>query len=206
VTWIFTAIKNAAKQIMRITISFLYFLVPFLHRAQQWTERVGMPCDAETASRLFRQYVCSLPFSESDFTVGDGRRLNRLAVPNPFTVASHSNSTQQHGGPSLNSSSYEEDLHVLVPTRTYSKKSITSLTKEPIYIHSDISLPLLIYPDMSLPAETSTSLKEDTSFPLGSADEIASGGELQSVNLQSSLPKHKAQHFYIKELGLDRGI
>jgi hypothetical protein len=42
-----------------------------------------MLCDAEMASRLFRQYVCSLHFSESDFTVGDKRRLNRLAVPNP---------------------------------------------------------------------------------------------------------------------------
>jgi hypothetical protein len=90
-----------------------------------------MPCDEEMASRLFRQYVCSLHFLESDFTVGDRRRLKRLAVPNPFTVASHSNSTQHHGGPSLNSSSCEEDLHALVSTRTYSKKSITSLTKNP---------------------------------------------------------------------------
>jgi hypothetical protein len=30
--------------------------------------------------------------------VGDRRRLNKLAVPNPFRVASHSNSTQNHGG------------------------------------------------------------------------------------------------------------
>jgi hypothetical protein len=162
-----------------------------------------MPCDAEMASRLFRQYVCSLHFSESDFTVGD-RRLKRLAVPNPFTVASHSNSTQHHGKPSLNSSSCEEDLHVLVPTRTYFKKSITSLTKEPTQIHSDTSLASLISPDMSLLAETSTSSKEDTSFPLGSADEIASGGELRSITLQSSSLERKALHSIIKELGLDR--
>jgi hypothetical protein len=111
-----------------------------LHRVQLWAEGVGMPCDAEMASRLFRHHVCSLHFSESDFTVGDRRRLNMLAVPNPFTVASYSSSTQHHGGPSLNSTSCE-DLHVLVTTRTYSKKSITSLTKEPIQIHSDITLP-----------------------------------------------------------------
>ena len=161
-----------------------------------------MPCDAETARRLFRHHVCSLHFSESDFIVGDRRRLNRTAVPNPFTVASHSSSTQHHGGPSLNSSSCE-DLHVLVPARIYSKKSMTLLTKEPIQIHSDISLPSSVSPDISLPAEAST-LKEDTSFPLGSSDEIASGGELGSINLQSSSPKRKARRSLIKELGLDR--
>jgi hypothetical protein len=53
-----------------------------------------MPCDAETASILFRQHVYSLHFSESDFTVADRRRLNRLAVPNLVTVASHF--TQHH--------------------------------------------------------------------------------------------------------------
>jgi hypothetical protein len=46
--------------------------------------------------------------------------------------------------------------------------------------------------------------QQDTSFPLGSADEGASGGELGSISLQSSSPKHKAQHSLIKEFDLDR--
>jgi len=57
---------------------------------------------------------------------------------------------------------------------------------------------------MSVPAETSTFSKEDTSFPLVFANESASGEELRSVNLQSSSPKRKVQHSLIKDLGLDR--
>jgi hypothetical protein len=89
-------LKSNIKHKSQITISILYFLVPFVHRAHLWAERVGMPCDAEMASILFRQHVYSLHFSESDFTVGDSRRLNRLAVPNPVTVASHFTSAQCH--------------------------------------------------------------------------------------------------------------
>ena len=163
-----------------------------------------MPCDAEHARTLLRHYVCSLHFSETDFTVGDKTRLKRWAVPNRFTVASHSNLAQHHGGPSSNSSSSEEYLRVLVPTKTYSNKSTTSVTEEPIQNHSDTTLPSFISPDMSVPAETSTVSKGDTSFPLVSANESASGEELGSVNLQSSSPKRKARHSLIKKLGLDR--
>ena len=162
-----------------------------------------MPCDAEHARTLSMQYVCSLHFSETDSTKGDKTRLERLAVPNPFAVASCSNSAQHYGGP-LNSTSCEEYLHVLVPTKTYSKKSKTSRTEEPVQIHSDTSLPSFISPDMSVPAETCTFSQEDTSFSLVSASESASGEELGSVNLQSSSPKHKAWHSLIKDLGLDR--
>ena len=95
-----------------------------------------MTCNAEHIRKLSRQYVCSLHFSETYFTVGDETSLDRLAVPNPSTVTSHFNSVQYHGGSSMNFSSCEEDLHVLVPTKTYSTKSITSLTEEPIQIHS----------------------------------------------------------------------
>jgi hypothetical protein len=52
---------------------------------------------------------------------------------------------------------------------------------------------------MSVPAETSTFSKEDTSFPLVSANESASGEELGSVNLQISSPKCKAWHCLIKK-------
>jgi len=44
--------------------------------------------------KLSRQYVYSLHFSETDFTLGDETSLDRLAVQNPSTVASHSNSAQ----------------------------------------------------------------------------------------------------------------
>jgi hypothetical protein len=71
----------------------------------------------------------------------------------------------------LNSSSSEGKLHFLIPTKTYSKKSITSLTNEHIPIQSDTSLSSVISDNQSLPAETNTFSKEDTSFPLGSANE-----------------------------------
>jgi len=62
-------------------------------------------------------------------------------------------------------SSCEEDLHVLVPTKTYSMKSVTSLTKEYIPVHTDTSLPSVVSLDKSLPAEYNTFSEEDTSFP-----------------------------------------
>ena len=78
------------------------------------------------------------------------------------------------------------------------------MTEKPIQIHSETTLPSFIPPDMSVPAETSTVSKGDTSFPLVSANESASGEELGSANLQSSSPKRKARHSVIKKLGLDR--
>jgi heme/copper-type cytochrome/quinol oxidase subunit 2 len=45
-----------------------------------------MACNAEHARKLSRQYVCSLHFSETDFTLGDETSLDRLAVPNPSTL------------------------------------------------------------------------------------------------------------------------
>ena len=78
---------------------------------------------------------------------------------------------------------FEEYLQVLVPTKTYSKKSQNSVAEETNQIHSDTSLASFISPDMFVPAETSAFLKKDTSFPLVSANESASGEELGSVNL-----------------------
>jgi hypothetical protein len=141
---------------------------------------------------------------ETEFTLADETHPDRLAVPNLCTVVSHSHAAHHLEESSLNSSSSEEDLHVLVPTKIYSKKSKTSLTEEPIEIHSDTSLPSFISPDMSVPAETSSFSKEDTSFPLVSVNESASGEGLGSVNLQRSSPKRKARHSLIKDLGLDR--
>jgi len=57
-------------------------------------ERLGTPSNAEHARKQSRQYVCSLHFSETEFTLGDETSLDRLAVPNPSTVASHPISAQ----------------------------------------------------------------------------------------------------------------
>jgi hypothetical protein len=46
-------------------------------QAQLWAEKLGMPCDAQHVRTLSRQYVCSMHFSETDFTVGDKIRLER---------------------------------------------------------------------------------------------------------------------------------
>jgi hypothetical protein len=72
--------------------------------------------------------------------------------------------------------------------------------------HSSQRFPLssVISSDKSLPAETNTFSNEDASFPLGFANESASGGELRSISLQSSSPKCKAWCSLIKELGLAR--
>jgi len=54
----------------------------------------GETWHAQCAKKLSRQYVCSLHFSETDFTLGDETSLDRFAVPNLSTGASHSNSVQ----------------------------------------------------------------------------------------------------------------
>jgi hypothetical protein len=97
-----------------------------------------------------------------------------------------------HEESSLNSSLFDVDLHVPVPTKTYSTKAITSLTKEHIPIQSDTFLLSVISHVRPLSAEASTFSKEDVSFPLGSANECASDGELRIINIQSSSPKYQA--------------
>ena len=92
--------------------------------------------------------------------------LDRLAIPNLCTAVSHCHSAEHCEEPSLNSSASEEDLHVLVPTKTYSTKSITSLTEEPIPIQSDIFLCSLVSPDQSLPQKPSLFQKKTPLFPL----------------------------------------
>ena len=150
------------------------------------------------------QYVCSRHFSETDFMLADETHLDRLAVQNLCTVVSHPQSAEHCEEPFLNSSSCEEDLNVLVPTKTYSTKFVTSLTKEPIAIQSETSLHSVVSPDLSLPAETITFSKEDISVSLGYANEISSGGKCGSINFQISSPKHSAWHSLIQLLGLVR--
>jgi len=96
-----------------------------------------------------------------------------------------------HEESSLNSSSCDVDLHVLVPTKTYSTKAITSLTKEHIPIQSDTFLLSVISHVHPLSVDAST-FSKDASFPLGSANGSASGGELKIINIQSSSSKYQA--------------
>jgi hypothetical protein len=154
--------------------------------------------EALHAGNLHRQYVCSWHFSATDFTLAYETCLDRFGVPNLCTAISHPHSAKHHKELSLNFSSSEEDFHVLVPTKTYSTKSITSLTDESIPIQSHTSLPSVLSPYQLLPEETITFSKKDISFPLGCANESASSGELRIMNLQSSSPKHKAQQCLIK--------
>jgi len=91
--------------------------------------------------------VYAAGISWSDSTLADETCPDRLAVPYLCTVVSHSHREE----PSLNSSSSEEDFYVLVPTKTYSTKSMISLTKGPIPIQTDTSLPSVISPDQQKP-------------------------------------------------------
>ena len=178
------------------------FLLPFLHRAQLWAERLGMPCNLEHARKLLRQYVCNQHSSETEFTLGDETRLGRFAVPNPSTVVSHSNSAWHHGGPSLKSPSCEEDLYVLVCTRTYSTKSRTSLTKEPIQIHSRHFLTFSYMPWHITNNRNQHFFKRRHLVSPWFCKWSAAGWGLGSINFQSSFPKCKGWHCLIKELGL----
>ena len=141
-----------------------------------------MPRVVQHAKKVCRQYVCSLHFSESDFTMADETRLGRLSVPNHCTAISLPHSAKHCEEPPLTSSSCEEDLHVLVPLKTYSMKSVTPLAKETIPIHTDTSLSSVVSLDKSLPAEFNTFSEEDSSFP----------------------PKCKVWRSLIKDLDLDR--
>jgi hypothetical protein len=84
----------------------------------------------------------------------------------------------------MNSSS-SQGLCVPIPTKLYSTKIITSLTKKTIQFYSDTPLVSVIYPDHLLSAKMSTFLKEDTSFLHGCANESSCVGEMGSMTVQS---------------------
>jgi hypothetical protein len=138
--------------------------------------------------KLRTQYVCNQHFSEIGFTLADKTHLNNVAVPNLYTVRAHPHSAP-HSVETSSSSSSEENLQVLIPARTYSRIFLTLVTEEPVPVQSHTSLPSVISPDLTQPAETSTFPNEDISLPLASANESACGEELGSINLQSSSPK-----------------
>jgi hypothetical protein len=96
-----------------------------------------------------------------------------------------------HEESSLNSSSCDVDLHVLVPTKTYSTKAIISLTKEHIPIQLDTFL-LSVISHVHPSSVEANIFSKDASFPFGSANGSASGGELKIINIQSSSSKYQA--------------
>jgi hypothetical protein len=87
--------------------------------------------------------LCSKHFAESDFCTSERVRLNQVAVPHNSDSFSHSIPQPLESAyyiPSLNSLptilTPEHDLHVLPPTRTYGKASVSS-TKTPVPDHAD---------------------------------------------------------------------
>jgi len=138
-----------------------------------------MPCNAEYSQGI-TSATCISQRLISEWVIKQSWRDQQFQL---LFVASHYNSAQHNGGPSSNSSSFEEYLHVLVPSKRYSKKSQTSMNEESNQIPSDTSLPSFISPDIFVPAETCTFSEEDTNFPLDSANESAFGKELGSVNI-----------------------
>jgi hypothetical protein len=64
----------------------------------------------------------------------------------------------------LSFSSSEEDLHILIPTKRY--QNAHNLTRTTCYNPATHFLTFVVSADQSLPAETNTYSKEDTSFSL----------------------------------------
>ena len=135
------------------------------HSAQMWMDRLCSSCSAEHTRKLQKQYVCSQHFSEIVFTSAGKTHPNNVTIPYLCTVIAHPCSALLSKGLALSFSFSEEDLHVLVPTETYSRMSITLVTEEPVPIQSHSSVPLVISLDLSLPAEASTFLNEDLLTP-----------------------------------------
>jgi hypothetical protein len=73
-----------------------------MHRAQLGAER--LPCNAQQARTLNRQYICSNYFSETIFTFAEKTCLNKFAVPSCCAMVPLPHSTTHPEEPSLNSS------------------------------------------------------------------------------------------------------
>jgi hypothetical protein len=69
--------------------------------------------------------------------------------------------------------------------------------------HIPVQKPIKTYSKLSIMASKTFSNAKSSS-PLGCVNKNSCGGELGSVSLQSSFPKHKARHSILKKLDLDR--
>jgi hypothetical protein len=158
-------------------------------------------CNIDSASMLFNKCLCSDHFLESDFMTAERIHLNIVAVPCGSDLAGHS--VPQPSVPSLyippldsfpSVLTHEGELHVLHPTRTYSKVSVTSIptcTESPS-ISSQI-------PALQVsPTAANTFAVEKTSFTPRSVKVNASDGELRNINCPGFSSKPRARHSLLK--------
>jgi hypothetical protein len=181
----------------------------FLSRAKVWAENVGQPCSIDSAKMLYKYFLCSKHFAESDFCTSERVRLNKVAVPHGSDSFSHSipqPSESSYYNPSLNSLptnlTPEDNLHVLPPTRTYGKASVSS-TKTPMPVHADSPSTSHQIPGFQTrsPAGRTLAVKE-TSCSLSPVNPNACDGELRCISHQSSSSKPRARHSLLKEINL----
>ena len=160
---------------------FIFCAFCFTCRTELWPDSLGVPYSAETWKVIWSQH-----FSEADFTSPECIRLNRMVVPTVSAASSHSHSTPT-------------PTELTLPTPPMSSSS--PLVACPDYL--PVQKPIKTYSKLSITASKTFSNTEP-SIPLGCVNENACGGELGSVNLQSSSPKRKARHSILKKLDLDR--
>jgi hypothetical protein len=177
----------------------------YCYSAILWAEKVGIKCSFDSARILFKKYLCSYHFLESDFTTTEKIHLNKVAVPCGSDLAGHS--IPQPSFPSLyippldsfpSVLTHEGDLHVLRPTKTYSKASVTS---SPIHTESPSTSSQIPALQVS-PTAANTFAVEETSFTPSSIKVNACDGELRHINCPSSSSKPTARHSLLKELNL----
>jgi hypothetical protein len=153
---------------------------------------------------LHSKYLCSRHFLESDFTTAGRVHLNRLEIP----CGSHSSAPTfpkppHHyipfpSIPCLQLLSSEDDLHVLSPTRAYSKTPVPCAAT-PVPIHGDIpSTSFQTSVDQPSPMAANTFSVKEVSYSLRSVNINASDGELEHIISQSSSSKPRAKHSLLK--------
>ena len=150
-------------------------------RAQLWAYNLGVLYGAQTW-----KVVCIKHFSEADFTSPECVCLNRLVIPTFRATSSHSHTATKP---------------TELPFTTPPMISLSPLVACPDYL--PVSKPIKPYFRLSITASKTFSSTEH-SIPCGCVNENACGGELGSVSLHSSSPKHKAWHSVVKKLYLDR--
>ena len=150
-------------------------------RAHLWADSRSVPYSAQTW-----KVVCSQHFSEADFTSTECLHLKRMVVPTFCATSSHSYSAPK-----------PQELPVPTSPMSSSSPLVACTDYLPVY------KPIKTYFKLSITVSKTFSSTEPA-IPHGCVNESACGGELGSVSLQSSSPKHKAWHSVVKKLDLDR--
>jgi hypothetical protein len=168
----------------------------YFYRALVWAGRVGISCTINSARILRNKLLCSKYSSESDFTTTERVHLNRFTVPCDSDSAVQS-LPQPPDTPSfdplLSVLTAEDDLHVLTPTKTYSKTLVPStITPIPIHVGSP-STSLQMSAIQPSPAAASTFAVKETSFPLSCLNVNAFDGELGHIN-RCSKPQRSSSY------------